>query len=215
MGRAFLRIVCVIAALTPLSGFTIVWDEPQPADGAAPVATTDEERMNAYAAEVWDAQVLPVVSEHVVPLTKLRSALASNTDETGKEFGLRPKGEANPWNFVVSGEGQVLKSKLDSRAAKLEVDTDGDGKGDVTLQLGPIIRGTAIRDAMPFISFTDFRDQIEFAKLANGLNGEAHAHIQMPQEDPIGKSVSFVGVFTLRGSAESVELVPIEFEIGA
>lgn len=208
----YLSAFCLVAAMT-VTGCKIVPD-PDPAEiASAGTGQTDEARMEAFARENWENRVLPVIQDNLVPLDELRVALARNADAAGEKFGLRPKGEANPWNFSVSGQGKIVEAKLDSRAAKLGVDTTGDDAADVTVQLGPIIRGAALRDAMPFIDFTDFRDQIEFAKLASALNAMAHAGISKPEGDVIGQDVRFEGVFTLRDPA-MIELVPVTLEIG-
>lgn len=202
-----------LAAGVAIAGCKIVPDpDPNEATSAAS-GQTDEARMEAYAQEIWEPKVLPVIQENLVPLPELKTALAADADAAGKQDGLRPEGEANPWNFAVSGEGNIVEAKLDSRAAKLGIDTTGDGVADVTVQLGPVIRGTALRDAMPFIVFTDFRDQIEFAKLANALNAMAHAAISVPEGDVIGQAARFEGVFTFRDPAK-IELVPTMLEIG-
>lgn len=174
----------------------------------AEATQTDEARMAAYVAEVWEPKVLPVVQQNLVPLAELRAALAADPAAAGAAHGLRPEGEANPWNFAVSGAGKIVDAKLESRAAKLMVDTDRDGAADVTVMLGPVIRGTALRDGMPFIVFTDFRDQIEFAKLANALNAQAHDSLTIPQGDVVGQTATFEGMFTLRDTAGQIELVP-------
>ncbi|TFF27226.1 DUF2291 family protein [Jiella endophytica] len=214
MLRQVSRPILAAIVVFSLSGFTIVWDKPASEAGSKAAPQTDEARMAAYADANWQDKVVPVIEAHLVPLAKLRGELAGGADKAGAAYGLRPEGEANPWNFAVSGEGKIVKAKLKSRAAKLEVDTDDDGKGDVTIQLGPVIRGTALRDAMPFIDFTDFRDQIEFAKLANALNDVAHAHLSLPESDPTGQTARFEGVFTLRGDAGTIELVPTKLSIG-
>lgn len=213
MRTAFRVSAYCLAAGLAVSGCKIV-PNPDPADAEAAATQTDEARMQAYAEEVWEPQVLPVISQNLVPLSDLRAQLAADASAAGQAHGLRPKGEANPWNFAVSGQGVVVDSKLDSRAAKIGVDTTGDGAADVTVQLGPIIRGTALRDAMPFIVFTDFRDQIEFAKLANGLNAVAHSALSMPTGDIIGQTASFEGVFTLKGDGSQIELVPTLLDLG-
>lgn len=178
---------------------------------------TDEERMAVRAGEIWDPQVIPAVAAKLVPLADLRAALAADADAAGQAHGLRPEGEANPWNFAVSGSGVIIKGKLKSRAAKLQVDTTGDGEADVTVQLGPVIRGTALRDAMPFIIFTDFRDQIEFAKLAGGLNALAHERLTLPapETDVVGQTVTFEGVFTYQSPSKKPEVVPTALSFGA
>lgn len=176
---------------------------------------TDEARMAKYAREIWDTKVLPAVAEKLVNITELRTLLKQDVDAAGKAHGLRPEGEANPWNFAVSGTGKIIEAKTKSRAAKLQVDTDADGVADVTVQLGPVVRGTAIRDAMPFLIFTDFRDQIEFAKLAGGLNAMAHERLTFPKGDAVGLTVSFEGIFTFKNLNSKPEVVPTSLSFGS
>ncbi|GGF54954.1 Predicted lipoprotein [Mameliella alba] len=205
----------LVCLLLPAAACKIV-PNPDPNDQSEALASrTDEARMAAYVDANWESQVLPVIAEHEVAYDTWRQALAQGLDAAGEAHGLRPDGEANPWNFVVSGTGTVTEAKLDSRAAKMQVDMDSDGAADVVLQLGPIIRGTAMRDAMPFVVFTDFRDQIEFAKLARAMNERASAGLTRPEGDVIGQTVSFTGVFTLRAAGDTPEIVPVEIEMGA
>lgn len=201
----------LLALLLPLGGCKLVPTDKPTAETAE--AQTDEARMAAYADENWSEKVLPVIAEHTVDYKKLQQALAAGIESAGEKYGLRPEGEANPWNFVVSGKGTITEAKLDSRAAKMQVDMNGDGKSDVTLQIGPVIRGTALRDAMPFIVFTDFRDQIEFAKLARAMNEKAHAGLDVPEGDIVGKAAAFTGVFTLRSVDDQPEIVPTAIEV--
>ncbi len=214
MRDLFTPLAILSCALLPLAGCKIV-KTPDPQAAATEVAgTTDEARMAAYAGEIWDSKVLPVIAEHAVPLTGLRGKIASEgLDAAGAAHGLRPVGEANPWNFAATGEGVIVEANTASRAAKLLVDIDADGAADVTLQLGPVIRGTSLRDAMPFLIFTDFRDQIEFAKLAGALNALAHAAITLPEGELVGRTVGFEGVFTLRNKGDAIELVPTRLTV--
>ena len=48
---------------------------------------TDEERMAIYAREIWDTDVMPTVTAHLVPLNELRSALAQDVDAAGDAHG--------------------------------------------------------------------------------------------------------------------------------
>lgn len=201
-----------LVAVLGVSGCKIVPD-PDPTQTAAAPDQSDEARMLARATEIWQPKVLPTVKEHLVPLTELRTALAADPAAAGTKYGLRPSGEANPWQFAVSGQGKIVEAKLDSRAAKLGVDTDADGTADVTIQIGPVIRGTALRDAMPFLTFTDYRDQIEYAKLANALNQLAHDGVTKPLGEVLGQTATFEGVFTLKDPAK-IELVPTALTVG-
>ncbi|MFY0617472.1 DUF2291 family protein [Shimia sp.] len=203
-----------LVALTVLTGCKVVKNVDPNSESEIEAALTDAERMAIYAREIWDTDVLPTVSKHVVPLAELRSALADDVDAAGMAFGLRPEGEANPWNFAISGTGIILTAKTASRAAKLHVDTDEDGQADVTIQLGPIVRGTSLRDAMPFLLFSNFRDQIEFAKLAGGLNAMAHERLTIPEGDLTAQPVKFEGVFTFKDISKEIELVPTTLTFG-
>lgn len=203
-----------LSAFTALTACKVVMNEDPNSTGETDVALTDAERMAIYARDIWDTDVIPTVTKHLVPLDELRSALAQDVDAAGEAYGLRPDGEANPWNFAISGAGTVIEANTESRAAKLQLDTDADGEIDVTLQLGPIVRGTTLRDAMPFLRFSDFRDQIEFAKLGNGLNAMAHDRLTIPKGDLVGKTVTFEGMFTFKDLNATLEVVPTAMTVG-
>lgn len=207
--------VIALNILVVLSGCKIVANpDPNSAESAS-ANLTDAKRMAIYSEEIWQSQILPTVSQHLVPLADLRRSLAANgLDVAGAAHGLRPTGEANLWNFAVSGSGTIIDANPSSRAAKLKLDTDDDGKADVIIQLGPIIRGTALRDAMPFLIFSNFRDQIEFAKLARALNAKSNEQLRIPKEDLMNQTVHFEGVFTLRKVENTPEIVPTTLKFG-
>lgn len=199
--------LCLLA----LAACKIVKDPEPAAEGSAPAAQTDEARMAAKAEELWQPQVLPFVAENATDIAALRAALSGGPD-AASALGFRPTAEGSPWNFIAKGEGTVVAEDRASRAAKLELDTDGDGAGDVTVQLGPVMRGTALRDSLPFLVFTDYRDQIEFAKLARALNDHAHAQIDLP-ETVTGQRIAFSGPFTIRSKGEAILLTPVTLEV--
>ncbi|MFK8034244.1 MAG: DUF2291 family protein [Hyphomicrobiales bacterium] len=214
MRQTVLVSAIVCGLMTALTGCKIV-KNPDPNSAFETEANlTDQARMAAYAREIWEPKVLPAITKKLVSITDLRAAIVQDEAAAGLAHGLRPEGEANPWNFAVSGTGVIIEAKTQSRAAKLQVDTDADGEADVIVQLGPVIRGTAIRDAMPFLIFTDFRDQIEFAKLSGGLNAMAHERVILPAGDVVGQTVSFEGVFAYKNVTKMPEIVPTLLSFG-
>lgn len=215
MSRTQMTALCLLA-LIPLAACKIV-KNPAPAqpsaEGASVAAAgTDEARMAARAAEIWQPQVVPYIAEKATEIAALRAALTDGPDAAAT-LGFRPVGEGSPWNFIAKGEGKVVAEDRKSRAGKLDLDTDGDGKGDVTVQLGPVMRGTALRDSLNFLVFTDYRDQIEFAKLARALNDRAHAGLSLPEGDLTGRTVAFSGPFTIRTKGEAILLTPVTLEV--
>lgn len=211
MKRTMTAILGLSLAVAALGACKIV-PNPDPASTAA-AHQSDEDRMAAKAADLYRAQVLPYVSQKAIDLAQLSTALQGGVDAAGKAYGIRPQAEGSPWNFLVKGQGIVVASNRASRAATLDLDSTGDGKADVVIQLGPVIKGTALRDAAPFIVFTDYRDQIEFAKLARALNDQAHQAIALPEGDLTGKHIRFEGATTLRSASDPVLVVPTALDV--
>ena len=130
----------------------------------------------AYVDGIWESQILPVVEEKAVDLAAILSQF--EVDEKGlatkeqltaiaEENGLITVGEAHV--YLVKGEGTVTAVDTESRVGTLTLQLDGyDGPITVKLYMGPRIPSddTAVRDAVGFINFGDFRDQTEYGKVA-------------------------------------------------
>ncbi|EEW27064.1 DUF2291 family protein [Rhodobacter ferrooxidans] len=157
----------------------------------------------ALAEQTFASQLLPLIAEKSSDVASLRTAIASGLDAAGKTHGNRGAGEGAAWNFAVKGSGKVIAANLTSRARKAELDSDGDGAADLTLQLGPVIKGTALRDVAPFYDFGDFRDQIEFAELARAINDKLSAALVVPEGDLVGKTLEFTGVVPLKSAKDA------------
>lgn len=194
-------------ALSVLPGCKIV-PNPDPQDETTGAPLDDDQRMAITAAQIFDDRLAGYVDDHAVEFAVLRAALAQGLDAAGQAHGVRPASEGSPWNFFPRMHGQVVEADLASRAASLVLDSDGDGAGDVTVQLGPVIRGTSLRDGLDFLTFTDFRDQIEFAKLARALNDLAHQRLTLPQGDLVGRHLAVTGAMTLPAADAPWVIVP-------
>ena len=205
MTHAMTAGLALMLALGGLTACKIVPD-PDPETTAAPM--DDAQRMAQLAGQIFDDKLVPFVAEHAVDTATSKSALAGGLDAAGTAHGVRPGSEGSPWNFLLADQGSVVAADRESRAANMVLDTDGDGQGDVTVQLGPVIRGTSLRDAADFLVFTDFRDQIEFAKLARALNDAAFERITLPEGDLTGMIFQFQGAATLRSAGDDIVIVP-------
>lgn len=172
------------------------------ASAAAGTEAGDDARIAKLADDTLSSQLLPLVDKAALPVADLRAALAQGIDAAGAAHGHRGAGEGAAWNFAVTGQGVVVEANLTSRARKAMLDTDGDGTADVTLQLGPVIKGTALRDIAPFYDFNDFRDQIEFAKLGRAINDRVSAALVLPEGDLTGKVLAFTGVLDVKKPAD-------------
>ena len=196
-------IALTLAAALALPGCRIIKNAPEgEGTGVIPEGEAgDDARIAALLDKTYEAELLPLIAK-ALPVADLRTALAGGLDAAGTAHGNKGSGEGAAWNFAVKGEGRVVEANLTSRARKAMVDVDGDGAADLTLQLGPVIKGSSLRDVAPFYRFGDFRDQIEFAKLARALNDRAAAALVVPEGDIVGKTVSFSGTLDLKAATE-------------
>jgi predicted lipoprotein len=106
----------------------------------------------AYVARIWDSRALPTLRSAAVPFAAYR------TLQTAR---------ATP----VRLEGVVVGVDTASRVGTASIDVlPTDGRPDVLLMIGPVLRGTALRDALEFIQFTDFTNQLQFAAVGTALN---------------------------------------------
>jgi predicted lipoprotein len=142
-------------------------------DPATGKAIVEEERRafdaGTFVAESWESRIVPTVRERAVPLARLRQELAADRAAAEERYGNRPgSGSAS---FLVTGRARVLAVDTTSRAGVATLDLEPfDGAADAQLQIGPVFRGTALRDALPFIRFDDFTNQMEYASVSRLLH---------------------------------------------
>jgi predicted lipoprotein len=144
----------------------------------------------AYGAKTYP-KVVAAIDKRAVALPELAAALADDPDAAGKRYGVRQG--SSPFNFAVSGEGVAGKAD----GSLLPVKVKGVKDADVQLQIGPAINGTALRDAVGFINFNQFVNQVDYADAGTALNNEVKAKVLKDAGDLEGRTVRFTGAFTL------------------
>jgi len=167
-------------------------------------------------ASIWATKVVPYVEEKAGPFLQVRELAAKSPNEAGAKFGYRAKSEDTPWTLMVRIDGVIVGTNTESRAATIGVDVSGQGKTDATVQIGPAIRGTAIRDALDFVSFNDFTNQIDFAQFGKALNTHVdHETLEkLPRDSLIGHKVSILGAYPFVSATDTPLVTPVEITVG-
>lgn len=170
----------------------------------------------AQVVDIWESKVLPTLQARAGDFVTLRADMKTNVDAAGEKHGHRSHAEGAPWNFATRLKGRIVEVDTESSAGKIGVDVDGDGKADATVQIGPILRGTSLRDSMPFISFTNYANQVEFAQVANAYNDQAYvvALKALPREALAGRQIELLGVFTADDPTEAPVITPVQITLG-
>jgi predicted lipoprotein len=156
-------------------------------------------------------KVVSTLEQNAEPLPKLAAALAKDPEAAGEQFGNRAGN--SPYAFPVSAEGVAGEAK----DGTLPVKVKGVPKDvTVSVQVGPAIPGTAIRDAVGFIEFGQFVNQVEYADAATALNDQVKAQVleDLDAASLEGKKVQVLGAFTYLAPTV-VTITPVKLEAGS
>ncbi len=190
-------------------------DVPALASAGAPngAGVFDPDKM---VASIWSAKVVPYFEKKAGPLLEVRGLAANSPDAAGAKFGYRAKSEDTPWTLMTRFSGVIVAADTESRASTISVDASGQGKADAIVQIGPAMRGTAIRDALDFVSFNDFTNQIDFARYGKAFNTYIdHATMdKLPRDALVGRKVTVLGAYPFVSAAETPLVTPVEISIG-
>jgi predicted lipoprotein len=162
----------------------------------------------AYAAEHYEADIVPAIEEKAVDLSTLLTALEGGADEA--EYG-NTSGASSAFAFPVTFTGVAG----DLTAPVLPMTVDGVPEGTtVQVQVGPAVSGTALRDVTGTVDFNDFTNQLEYQNVANELNNQAKESVlaDFDAAAAAGKSVTVTGAF-LRVNPQLVSVVPVKIEV--
>ena len=183
------------------------------AGGANDGGVFDPDKM---VAAIWTSKVVPYFEQKAGPLVEVRDLAARSPDEAGAKYGYRPKSEQTPWTFVVKFDGVIVAANTESRASTISVDATGQGRTDAVVQIGPAMRGTAIRDALDFVSFNDFTNQIDFARYGKAFNTYVnHAALErLPRDSLVGRKVTVLGAYPFTSASETPLVAPVEITVG-
>jgi predicted lipoprotein len=143
----------------------------------------------AYGAKIYP-KVVAAIDKRAVSVTELVPALTEDADVAGAKYGVRQG--SSPYNFAVSGEGVAGKAENGLLPVKIK----GLKDAHVTVQIGPAINGTSLRDVAGFINFNQFVNQVDYADAGTALNSQVKARVLKGLGDLEGKTVKFTGAFT-------------------
>ena len=159
---------------------------------------------------IWSSRIVPTVEQKAVPIEKLIPALGADPQAAAQQYGNDVGGA---YNYLVRFTGRVVKVDTTSLTGTITVEVPLEGKEvPVGLQIGPIILGTALRDAVGFITFEQFTNQMEYGGVADELNNRVASEVlgRLDLTSLPGKRVAVAGAFTWDGgSATGLLVTPV------
>jgi predicted lipoprotein len=204
--RRALKLGLAVAAVAGLLAMLRPWT-------VVPIQTTAERTFNSkdYAASVWESRVLPTADRFAIELQTFMESQTLGPDlKAGSSIAGRTRA------VFVKGTATVADVDRKSRIglARLRLLWAKDGQS-AAIQIGPVLRGTALRDALEFIRFTDFVNQLEFAGVANALNERVLTDVlaSVNADGLAGREIVFVGAVPLAGASSTLEIVPVRLMV--
>ena len=205
-------LVTVLVAALPGCKFVKTPTAEESAAAAAKTAFNPGDKVEA----IWQSQAVPFIEKRAGEFKDVLAAAAANPDDAGTRFGHKdPQGNA-PWTYAVKFEGKIVAADTQSRAGTLDVDIDGDGKADAKVQIGPALRGSALRDSLDFVNFNEFKNQIEWAQFGKAFNEKVNGSVlqALPHDGLAGKTVKVTGAFTMPASGQLPLVTPATLTLG-
>lgn len=117
-----------------------------------------------YAAQTYKPKVVPAIKKNAVDIATLHKAIVKDEGAAGRRYGHRSGN--GPYSYPVRLTGSADKAK----GGLLSVTVPELEKTRVSVQVGPAVNGTALRDASGTIAFGQFTNQVEYADAATALN---------------------------------------------
>ncbi|MFE4684024.1 DUF2291 family protein [Streptomyces sp. NPDC056721] len=199
LGRGSLIALVVLVAAMVLSTTYRSQSAPAPDQAAKFNPAT-------YGAKTYGPKVVPAIRKKAVNLSILSKAITADSDAAGKRYGHRDG--TSPYSYAVTFTGTAAAAQNGLTPVAVPGVT-----ARVSVQTGPAVNGTSLRDAVGFISFGQFTNQVDFADAGTALNNQVKAKVlaHLDVDSLKGKRITVIGAMTpLTGDVFTVTPISIE-----
>lgn len=164
---------------------------------------------------IWEESALPEMNENAVDLKEFLEESNGDLTALADEYGKYSMGDSGELSYVVKGSGTVEEVNTQSQAGYMAIKLDGyNGTEVIKIQIGPVYKGSSVRDSLSFIKFGDYKNQEQWAAVSQSINEVVAKDVVEPAKpDSLqGKTISFVGAFTVSTGSSDVLITPVVLE---
>ncbi len=167
---------------------------------------------------LWQDKIPDFANTRAIKFNELTKLQSLENDELAT-FASKNSNDAK-WHIFISDDAKILelhtkKPEGDERkdAYALIDFPPYDNKADAKLQLGPIFKGSSLRDSLPFASFSNFTNQMEYSKSSRQLHKYVEEQVTKNKRASLaeGQQLKLLSVGTLEFS-DLLLLTPINIE---
>ena len=196
--------VVAAVAIVAVCFFGTTFMSPEDAEAVREAGSTDPV---AYAEKNYDSTIA-YIQDNAIDLTGLVTELRADEEGTSQAKGARD-GEA-AYTFPVTLTGTIEKGGF----GQVNVVVDGmPGGVVVSVQTGPALTGTALRDVTGQTTFDMFENQIDYAQVGLSLNEPLKTGVLAENDlaSMTGQKVTIVGAFAYSDPTHVV-ITPVSIE---
>lgn len=179
---------------------------------------TGEVEFNAgdNVADIWDSNALPELIEKAVDLPTLLTEAKGDLKSLADKYGKYSMGDSGELNYVVKGTATVKEINQEKKAGYMELTLDGySGTEVIKIQIGPVYKGSSVRDSLDFIKYDDYKNQVEWAAVSQSINKLIDSNVisQLDLTSLTGKEIEFLGCFTVGTSSNEILITPVQLKV--
>lgn len=159
----------------------------------------------------WESKAIPELTEKAVDLGEFLTEANGDLNSLADKYGKYSMGNSGELTYTVKGSGKVTAVETEKKAGFITIALDGyNGSEEIKIQVGSVIKGSSVRDALSFIKFGDYTNQKEYAAVSQSINDVIMETVINPDTaaEMNGKTVEFVGCFTVKGN-DTILITPV------
>lgn len=159
----------------------------------------------------WDSKAIPELTEKAVDLGEFLTEAKGDLNSLADKYGKYSMGDSGELTYTVKGSGKVTAVETEKKAGFITVALDGySGSEEIKIQVGSVIKGSSVRDALSFIKFGDYTNQEEYAAISQSINAAIMDTVINPETaaELNGKTIDFTGCFTVKDN-DTILITPV------
>ena len=185
---------------------------------ASVIRTVEEDELikkgfdaKAYVENIWISKIIPTISKEAEEITFILDELFKNKEVTEEKYGGRSG--TGSYSFMIKGKGEIISLNTASRVGTLSIKLEKQYDAEIFITLGPVIKKDSIRDAVKFIKFNDFVNQLDFADVSRIIKVRVLNEIIGPLnlKEIVGKKINFEGAITF-DRKDKIYITPTKIE---
>ena len=187
-----------------------------PEGGEAQLTGEVEFNSGDVVAEFWAKNASDYFAKNAHDALQVLEESGGDLTSVASKYGHYSMGDKGELSFIVKATGTVTEVKDKLRSGYMLVKPDGyEGSKVFRLQIGPVFKGSAVRDTIDLINYKDYKNQIEWAEVSKALHDKVLSDIIAPVKpgELAGKKIEFIGCFTVGSQPDTLHITPVSIKV--